>query len=437
MNLIPMPNFGSQAGWSWNTLHWKGEPGTAWPGGTLKRALGAEWHTLNPFTEDTLYGWQIMDRAIDGLLSVEPYTLTNIPNIATYYETEPWVSIPELGIKEGAMVTFYLRQDVYWHDGKPVTAYDCVNTMRLMREYKPGRYSLTWSYLVYEEADGPYKFTTYHLFPSLYWADAVAGTALLAPKHVTDAIEKKGGNILTWDFTKTYKDLMGVDPPAKYSFMKQIVGCGPYVYDYADMSTMTAHVVKYDEYFISAPVIGGVVGEWRVNPDTAYTYEVLVQNIAAKENSVNGELVNATVNVKVYEDDVLKYTINNVLLTPFAYQYLGPYTTDAYTAGHYGVHTIKVEVYDAETTALWHTYNHKFVVVPREDVTTYSGDAIIKGGTLDCKVDISDIFRTALAYGSKPKSLNWDPPCDVNEDYKVDIRDIFAIALKYGWRAPG
>lgn len=437
MNLIPIPNFGSQAIWSWSTLHWEGEPGVAWPGGTLKRALGAEWHTLNPFTEDTLYGWQIIGQALDSLLNIEPYTLTSIPYIATHYETLSWVSIPELGIEEGALVTFYLRQDVRWHDGKPVTAYDCVNTMRLMRVYKPGRYSMTWSYLVYEEADGPYKFTTYHSAPSLYWADAVAGTALLAPKHITDAIEKAGGDILLWDFTKPYKDLMGVDPPAKYSFMKQIVGCGPYVYDYADPATMTAHVVRYDEYFVSAPAIGGVVGEWRIDPDEAYSYKVLVQNIAAKENTTEGELANVTVNVKVYLDGVFQTAIDNVFLTPFSYQYFGPYTTTPFTAGSYGEHTIKVEVYDAETGALWHTYNHKFVVVPRQDVTTYSGVGIITGIPLDCKVDISDIFRTAIAYGSKPGSLKWDPPCDINEDYKVDIRDIFAIALKFGWRAPG
>jgi ABC-type transport system substrate-binding protein len=436
MNLIPMPNYGSQAGWSWMTLHWKGTPGTKWPGGTLKRALGAEWHTMNPLTEDTLYGWQIMDRAIDGLLNVEPYTLTNIPWIATKYTVSSWVSIPELGITNGAMVTYWLRQDVKWHDGKPVTAHDCVTMMRAMRQYKPGRYSLTWSYLVYEEADGPYKFTTYHSMTSLYWADAVAGTALLVPKHILEAIEAKGGNPLMWDFTKPYKDLMGVDPPAKYSFMKQIVGCGPYVYDYASLDTMTAHVVKYDEYFVSAPAIGAVVGEWRVDPDSSYTYQVLVQNVAAKENNENGELANVTVDVKIYLDDNLQTTIEDKLLKPFEYAYFGPYTTPAFTKGSYGLHTIKVEVYDAETGALWHTYNHKFVVVPREDVTTYSGDAIRLGQPLDCKVDISDIFRTSLAYGSKPGSLKWDPVCDVNDDYKVDIKDIFAIALKFGWRAP-
>jgi hypothetical protein len=423
MNIIPMPNFGSQNDWSFMAVHWKGEPGVAWPGGTYKYALGAEWHTLNPWTEDTLYGWNLLDRTIVGLTGVEPYTLTDIPFVATQFELKHWVSIPELGITDGSMITFYLRQDVKWQDGMPVTAYDCVNNMRLMRKYKPGRYSTTWSQLVYEEADGPYKFTTYHATTSLYWAPAVAGTALMTPKHVMDKVEALYGDIVPWTPNNPYKDLMGVDPPAKYSFMKQIVGCGPYVFDSADLSTMTAHVVKYDEFFVNAPVIGGVVGEWRIDPGETYTYKVLAENIAAKEDSENGELVSVTVDVKVYEDDTLKNTITDVTLDPFEYVYLGPYTTGALAGGN---HTIKVEIY--EGGSLIHTYVHKFVATLRVDITSYSGDAI------DLKVDIKDVARAARAFGSSPVHLRWDPPCDVNDDFKVDIRDIAAIARRFGWK---
>jgi PKD repeat protein len=52
--------------------------------------------------------------------------------------------------------------------------------------------------------------------------------------------------------------------------------------------------------------------------------------------------------------------------------------------------------------------------------------------TGDGKIDISDIFRTALAYGSEPGDPNWDPACDVYKDDKIDITDIFMIALHYG-----
>ena len=52
--------------------------------------------------------------------------------------------------------------------------------------------------------------------------------------------------------------------------------------------------------------------------------------------------------------------------------------------------------------------------------------------TGDGKIDIRDIFATAIAYGSKPGDPNWNPLCDVIKDGKIDIKDIFAIALNYG-----
>ncbi|MDH5788228.1 MAG: hypothetical protein OEZ40_08060, partial [Candidatus Bathyarchaeota archaeon] len=185
MNLISMPNYGPMNDWSWMCLHWKG----AWPGGTIKVALDAEWHTMNPYTEHTPYGWQILDRAVTGLLSLDPNTLQDTPFIATEWSQTPGISIPELGIIDGSIVTFYLRQDVLWHDLEPVTAYDCVNNMRLLRQYRPGKYSSTWAMLVYEEPDGPYKFNAYFYTPSLYHIENVAETALLSPKHITDTAE--------------------------------------------------------------------------------------------------------------------------------------------------------------------------------------------------------------------------------------------------------
>ncbi|MDH5483376.1 MAG: hypothetical protein OEY22_10965, partial [Candidatus Bathyarchaeota archaeon] len=148
MNLISMPNYGPQNTWSWRTQHWNG----AVTGGTIKFALGDAWHTMNPYNEDTLYGWQLMQICVDGLLDLHPETLVNMPYIANEYSISPGITIPELGITAGSYATFYLRQDVYWHDGYPVTAYDCVNNMRLLRQYTPGRYSSTWAMLVYEEA---------------------------------------------------------------------------------------------------------------------------------------------------------------------------------------------------------------------------------------------------------------------------------------------
>jgi len=438
MNVVSMPNYGPRNDWSWMTIHWKGEPGVAWPGGTLTVALQDEPHTLNPYTEDTSYGWHMLDRAVTGLTMFEPVNLTEMPWVTTDWQISYWTSIPELGIENGSKCTFYLRQDVTWHDGTPVTAYDCVSNMKVMRKYKLGRYRSTWENMVYEEAEGPYKFSVYFDQISLHYPYYVAKTALLAPKHMIEAVEQQVedgtlDSFFDWDpCFNSYEDLMGEAPPEEYSFMKQVVGCGPFVFDYYDRSLATGRVVKYRDFFVNAPAIGGVVGEWRIEPDTPYPYKVLVQNVAACEDSEEGELVPVTVDVKVYEDEELVHEETDITLDPWDWAYLGPYTTDTLPAGP---HTIKVEVYESET--LIHTYTHEFVSTLREDVSTYTGD------TLDFKVNIMDIARVVKAFGSSVEEvakgtaagLRWDPACDIDHSFKVNIQDIVSIAKRFGWTA--
>ena len=445
-NVIDMNVFGPENDWTWMALHWEGAPGVVWPGGSINRALGDAPSNLNPYYEDTLYGWQMLDRAILGLIGAaplggDPANLVDIPWVATDFEIAHWVSVPELGITEGSMATFYLRQDLLWHDLYPVTAYDCVANMLFLAKWKPGRYSSTWANLVYSEADGPYKFNTYFYTTSLYYAYYVAGTSLLSPKHVIDRLEQliEQGvieNPRLWTPASTsYQDFMGVPPPDEYPFMKAIVGCGPFVFNYYDESIGVGEVDRFNEFFVDAPAIGGVIGEWRIDPDTTYTYKALVQNILAKADTDKGSLTDITVNVKIYEDDVLKHEVNGIYLVPFNFTYLGPYTTDSPIPA--GIHTIKVEVYDAETGQLIHTYIHKYVATLREDVTSYAAQPqtpTYPGDPIDIKVDIRDVARAAAAFGSRPARPRWDPPCDVNDDFQVNIRDIAAVAARFGWK---
>ena len=419
-NVVSMSNYGPRNSYSWMTMYWTGECSQAYP--ALATALDDEPHTLNPYTDYVLYGWEIMGRALDELLVRDPATLMNTPWITTNCTVEHWVNIPELGITDGSTATFYIRQDVTWHDGYPLTAYDCVENLRVLRCYQPKRYASTWAHLVYEEADGPYKFNVYFDQTGLYYPGYVSATALLSPKHIIEAVEQQVEDGILDDFFdwnpafNSYEDLMGVPPPAEYSFMKQIVGCGPYVFDYYNIMYGNGHVAKYEDYWINASVVGSVVGEWRNEPGTAYAYRVLVQNTALESTRV--------LDVKIYEDDVLVNTITDINLDPWEWTYLGPYTK---TDMPCGPHTIKIEVYDAEDMSLLHTYTHTYVATIREDINTYTGEL------LDFTVDMRDIGRAARAFGSYPGHLRWDPPCDVNDDFVVDMRDIGSIARKFGW----
>jgi len=50
----------------------------------------------------------------------------------------------------------------------------------------------------------------------------------------------------------------------------------------------------------------------------------------------------------------------------------------------------------------------------------------------DRKVDIRDVTKVALAFGSKPGDNNWNPIADLNNDEVIDIRDITVVALEFG-----
>ena len=87
-----------------------------------------------------------------------------------------------------------------------------------------------------------------------------------------------------------------------------------------------------------------------------------------------------------------------------------------------GNYTVKLLIIDQDgrsdyTTALVQVLN---MSIKMYDV---NGDHII---------DLIDVFRTDLAYGSFPGHPRWDPACDFNHDNVVDLKDTFPVSLHYG-----
>jgi hypothetical protein len=55
----------------------------------------------------------------------------------------------------------------------------------------------------------------------------------------------------------------------------------------------------------------------------------------------------------------------------------------------------------------------------------------------DGKVDVKDVYRVALAYGTSsegpnPPGRSYNPYCDINNDYKVDVKDYYIVCKYYG-----
>lgn len=436
VNVMGAYGFGADNDWTWKLIHWSGSCG-----GTVKRALAGEPVTLSPVSEGSVQGWQIMGNVLDstppvlylspyqdatgmvyGLVHNDPTDLGMMPWIAYNWTIQHYVAVPELGIPGGTKVTYYLRNDVKWHDGTPFTAYDCEFAWNLLMKYHVGRYSQAWANLVYCEAREPYKVTAY-LYDTSSWAlYQLAATATLFPKHIWTIVDEMVQDETLssiYDFQPAYtayKDITGDDPPAQYPFLKALVGVGPYVFDYYDPSLAVGRLAKFDEYWISSPVVACVDAPCRIDPDTSVNYSVLLQNMGAETSDQIGELVEATVDVNVYVDGNLEHVINAVVVDLFDEVWLGPYNTGPLA---YGLHNITVEIY--EEGGLIHTYTHEIYATIKEDIN------------LDLKVDMMDVMIVVNAYESYPGHSRWDPKADVIEDFLIDDFDVCLVCGQFGW----
>jgi PKD repeat protein len=100
-------------------------------------------------------------------------------------------------------------------------------------------------------------------------------------------------------------------------------------------------------------------------------------------------------------------------------------TTDPIITHSYsqpGNYTVILEIVDADARS-----DAIFAIVEVLNITikTYdvNGDGII---------DLKDVYRVALAYGSYPGHPRWDPACDFNNDDLVDLKDYYPVAMHYG-----
>ncbi len=87
-------------------------------GGQLVYSINAGPKTFNPIIADEISSTEITSYIFEGLVSFNPYTLTNEPCLAERWEIQ----------NDGLAWDFYLREDVYWSDGKKFTSDDVVYT---------------------------------------------------------------------------------------------------------------------------------------------------------------------------------------------------------------------------------------------------------------------------------------------------------------------
>jgi peptide/nickel transport system substrate-binding protein len=188
------------------------EDGNPLDGGTIRWALSEEPKNLNPATASSAYEWDVLDKLFDGLITMHPETLEDMPWMAEKWDVGTWE--PEPG-REGTTVTWYIRDGIKWSDGVPFTAEDVKFTIEFLKENKVPRYLSSVEDIVKVELVDQYTVTVYFDTVS-YWHLYHADQAFLA-KHIWEGVE----DFKAFEPWKT--------PHSTMEGYTQLVGHGPFI----------------------------------------------------------------------------------------------------------------------------------------------------------------------------------------------------------------
>ena len=90
------------------------EPTRVSSGGTVIESSFSDAEILNPLLSTDTASDDVEDMIFNGLVEIDVYDLSPVPDLAERWEVSD----------DNLTLTFYLRNDVTWHDGEPFTARD-------------------------------------------------------------------------------------------------------------------------------------------------------------------------------------------------------------------------------------------------------------------------------------------------------------------------
>jgi peptide/nickel transport system substrate-binding protein len=181
------------------------EPGT--PGGAIIYGESTDIQTVSPIVSSDSYSGLII-RLIYNYL-VRPSALDGMPapDLA-----DSWVQEPD-----GVTYTFHLNPDATWHDGRPVTADDCVYSFDLtMAENSPSPRKTTVAQVLadYRKVDD-HTFQLIATKPFANFVSQTAGLVGIIPKHIWEDVPA---------------DEFASDPGATGQDPARVIGSGPFIF---------------------------------------------------------------------------------------------------------------------------------------------------------------------------------------------------------------
>jgi ABC-type transport system substrate-binding protein len=251
--IVNSPGYGSDNGWTHLNLHWAEGLERIEDGRTIIEWIwGEEPELLNPCSATTVYAWDIIDKTLDGLIWVNPYTHEDMPGMAEDWSVVEWPNQGPYNNETWMNVTFTLRKDIFWQDGNPFVAEDVKFNWLFLRNNEIPRYMGMWQWLVDVEVIDDYTVRAIMNTTSQFLLYDLAGTAALLPPPVWSWLDGKPlDTIMQYNpSTNTTKPTdagpwfgAGTGFPGT-----QLYGTGAFVFEYYDPTLMVADLGQFVGY---------------------------------------------------------------------------------------------------------------------------------------------------------------------------------------------
>jgi hypothetical protein len=177
---VPSLGYGSaayQLKWTFGSLHWTSSE----IGGSVQWHLGGPVDTLHPWLATSVYDTTVLSRLYDGMIEINPYDHQDIPWLATNYRIEDWTGPSG---EPGMKITWWIRNDIKWQDGDPITVDDFIWNYEFINSVQPSQLYNVWStyhgcvkhndycFSIYVNATGRWTFYFYTggpTYPKKIW----------------------------------------------------------------------------------------------------------------------------------------------------------------------------------------------------------------------------------------------------------------------------
>jgi hypothetical protein len=238
--------------------------------------VGSAWHEEYPTRSNTYTVTAFVDNG-DGILSrsdeiiFDGDDMWHVDSVTVTLHLDEIPDLPDLpdGVIDkviefagtGMKVWFILREDVFWQDGNPLKAEDCVFNWLFLRDNQIPRYAGTWQFIEDATAVTDYKVVAYMNTTSQFLIYDLAGLATLLPPPVWRPLDGQPLiDIMSYDPTNSHNRLPGMGSwfnPTPGLGNDQglpethLYGTGLYIFEYYDPDLLVSDMHQFIGYFKS------------------------------------------------------------------------------------------------------------------------------------------------------------------------------------------